>query len=51
MVAAIVKFALETKRLAEEWSRKKAEESDLNTSLLGKEKKDINNKKNGLGVM
>ena len=51
MVAATVKFALETKRLAEEWSREKAEESDSNTSSLGEGKEDSNNEEDGLGTV
>ena len=51
MVAATVKFALKTKRLAEKWSREEVEASNLNTSSLGKGKKDSNNEEDGLGAV
>lgn len=40
MVAATVKFALETKRLAEEWNKKDAEERDLNVDRTNNEEED-----------
>ena len=51
MVAATVKFALEITRLAEKRSREKIEESDSDISMLGKEKKNSNNKEDGLEVV
>ena len=40
MVAATVKFALETKRLVEEWNKKDAEERDLNVDRTDNEEGD-----------
>ena len=51
MVVATVKFALETKKLVEKWSREKAKKSDSNISSLGKGKEDSNNKEDGLGAV
>ena len=40
MVAATVKFALETKRLAEKWNKKDTEERDLNVARTDNEEED-----------
>lgn len=51
MVVAIVKFTLETKKLVEEWSRKKAKQSDLYTRSLNKREKNSNNEENSLRII
>lgn len=51
MVAATIKFALETKKLVKKWSGKKVKESDLNTNLLDERKKNSNNVEDGLGTV
>lgn len=51
MIVATIMFPLETKKLAEEWSKEEAQENNLNSSLLSKGKEYSNNKEDGLGAV